>query len=236
MKKFFKFASLALVVAFVGLFGLAGCGEKDEFANAKEISSEEFSAYMASEEVVTEFTGYTMTVSVMGGMMTLNADVALVGEDLQAAMNIETTLEEVGNKAMYLKNNVVYVDAGEAGKYKMAYDESNSNLDDLKDSLKYVGDLTSMLEEKIQTKGVVLKNVQEGNQNKFLIEITSDVLGESYVYSMKLIYENNQLIEFVEITTINSEEYSRMSVKATNKAVAFPEGLETDESYESQVA
>ncbi len=237
MKKIFKTLSLSLLVAVFGVFCLVGCGA-DEFANAQRITSDDLNTYMASEEVQTSFTGYKMTVEMLGTKI-IDATVATgAEEELQAALVINMPASLTGSVAMrmtmYLKDGIVYVDAGEGQRVKMAFDANDEDFSQLVSALRFAGDVKEIVNESLSVPGVdlVIKKVEDGNKTKFLLEATQTVQGYTSVGSLKLVYTDNVLTEVTETTKIGNDVMSKASIVAVSEGVNFPAGLETDTSYE----
>lgn len=237
MKKVFKTLSLSLLVAVFGVFCLVGCGA-DEFANAQKITSDELNTYIASEEVQTSFTGYKMTAETLGTKI-LDATVATgADEKLEAALVINMPASLTGSVAvsmsMYLKDGIVYADAGEGQKVKMPYDANDEDFAQLVEALRYAGDIKEMINESLSYPGVemAIKKLEDGNKTKFLLEATQTVQGYTMVSSLRLVYTDNVLTEVTETQKVGNDVLSKVPIVAISEGVSFPAGLETDASYE----
>ncbi|MGN1201315.1 MAG: hypothetical protein ACI4R8_03575 [Candidatus Caccovivens sp.] len=237
MKKFLKTLTLSIAVAFMGIFCLVGCGNQDEFSNAEKITSDALSTYVQSS--TSEFSGYQMKMNVTGVDM-IDATVVIDQDtnDMQIAMNFNFPAEiiEEGEDvtgSIYLKDNIVYFNyMGQ--KLKTAYDPTSADFEELQQALMFSGDLKDLILENltdVNSDNLSIKMLTEENTTKFLIEVKEWSDYGMINYSMKLVYEDDALIELVETTKVGKDVLSLITIKAYSGAVTFPEGLAEDESY-----
>lgn len=234
MKKFLSIMA-CMVMILVGGVALASCG-RDEFASAENISAQQMAEYLNSEEVVSEFNGYNMTMH-MYNTKIFDASVANVDNKLQLAMYIDTpNIDgiEAMKLNMYLLNDVVYIDGGNANKYKVAYDPADEDLQQLQTALQFNGNLKGIIEESfvdVAVGNLTIKKLIEENTTKFLISSSQPTIYGTSNYSMKLVYNDNALVELSETVKLGKTVLSSASIKAFNGSVQFPENLESDTSY-----
>lgn len=235
MKKFLSIMA-CMVMILVGGVALASCG-RDEFAGAEKISAQEMSAYINSEEVVSQFNGYNMTMHILDEKI-FDASVASVDEKLQVAMFFNVpSMEEVASMkmSMYLLDNVVYV-SSDSGKYKTAYDSNNAEFSQLQTALQFNGNLIAMIEDAYINSSfgnLSIKKVVEGDLVKFLISTNQTSTNGNSSYTMKLVYQENTLIELTETVKVGKKVLSSASISAFNGNIEFPSNLETDPEYKT---
>lgn len=235
MKKFLSIMA-CMVMILVGGVALASCG-KDEFAGAENISAQEMTAYLNSEEVLSQFNGYNMTMHILEDKI-FDASVASVDEKLQVAMFFNVpSMEGISSMkmTMYLLDNIVYVSSN-SGKYKTAYDSNNSEFSQLQTALQFNGNLISMIEDAYINSPIgnlSIKKVVEGKVVKFLISTNQTSTNGNSSYAMKLVYQENRLIELTETVKVGKKVVSSASITAFNGNIEFPTNLETDPEYQT---
>lgn len=216
MKKILSIMACFMFV-MVGGFVLSACG------NGENISNNDFVDYISQDNVVSEFSGYEL--SVQFGNSKINATIASEGDSLNAKIEYPNVAGIVSPGTIYVKDNLVYFTTAE-NKYYMELDSYNESMQNINELLIYKGDLTdviiSFVEETTDDNLTIVKKTS-GNKTTFSLSSTLTVEEIKTTNTFEVVYVDNVLNSLSTKTVTNNVTVTDISLKAFAGNIEFPD-------------
>lgn len=212
-----------LMFVMVGGFVLSACG------NGENISNNDFVDYISQDNVVSEFSGYELSVKF--GNSKINATIASEGDSLNAKIEYPNVAGIVSPGTIYVKDNLVYFTTAE-NKYYMELDSYNESMQNINELLIYKGDLTdviiSFVEETTDDNLTIVKKTS-GNKITFSLSSTITAEGIKTTNAFEVVYVDDVLNRLSTKTVTNNVTVTDISLNAFAGNIEFPDFSEYEE-------